>query len=178
MSFAEVLSVAVEVVVYLDVCSVGRLAVVSNEVRQMVKECKFGADRMLMECRRVLGLQRARVSREVVGRVVARVVHAVAGARRPLCDLVALGWRIDESSELSHVKKFIMEAGNKLTHLMHWCKQRGRVDECLHPAVWERLGRSGIYADRQIGAGRDFKFITWPRKVWEAGVPADREESR
>ena len=146
------LSVVLEIVVYLDMGSVGRLAVGCKALREVVKESKFGGEHVLMECRRLLRVQRVGVSRQVGGDVCARVVDACAAARGPLCDLVALGWRITESSEVVDVKKWIMEAGNRLTELMGWCEQRclGRV-------------RGAVAVDAQLGHdGREMKLIQWP----------------
>ncbi len=152
LSFVEVLSVAVEVVVYLDVCSVGRLAVVSKETGQMVKEVKFGAERVLYECRRLVWEQRVRVSRQVTGEVCARVVDAAAGARSPVCDLVAHLWRVGGCAEVGLVKKLITEVGNKLTELIRWCMQH---------CQW---GVRGVGVDAQMGSdGLVQMLVWWPR---------------
>ncbi len=179
LCFVEMLSVAVEIVLYLDLGAVGLLSVGCKEAQQVVKECKFGGEQVLMECRRLLRAQRVEVSRQVGGELCARVVDACAGARSPLCDLVARGWRITASSEVSDVKKLIMEAGNQLTELMRWAAQ-----QCQESRVLMRVRVHGVavdevhgVADAQVGHdGRGMKFIGWPRTEWERGVDVVEEQ--
>ena len=153
LSFVEVLSVAVEVVVYLDVCSVGRLTVASTEVGQTVKECKLGAEQVLLECRRLVWTHRALAGRDLV----VEVASLAAGSRTPVCDLVALGRRVGH--EVRIVKKLILAVGNKLTELLRWCGQR-----CVIQA-------RGVVVEGQLGAyGRTMYGIRWPRVVWGGGM--------
>ncbi len=161
LSFVEVLRVALEIILYLDLGAVGRLSVGCKALQQLVKECKFGGGQVLLECRRLLMECRDRVSRDVAGKAGARVVHAAAYARSPVCDLVALGWRMGQSSRMSDVKKSIMEVGNRLTELMRWG---------MHRADMQALG-DAVPVSAQIGSdGRGMKRIYWPRTEWGRGV--------
>ena len=140
----EVLSVALETIVYLDLGAVGRLWVGCNELQQLVKECKFGGGQVLMECRRLLCQQRARLC--------GRVVDAAAGARSTVSDLVAYRGLVGESSELGCVKRLIMDVGNKLTELIRWCMQH---------CQW---GVRGVGVDEQMGSdGLVQMLVWWPR---------------
>ncbi len=178
-NFLDVLSVVLELILYLDLGTVGRLAVGCKALQHVVHESKFGGAQVLMECRRLLGLHRARVVRHVASEVCANVVQAAAVARMPVCDLVALGSRVGKKSEVGCVKKLIMEVGNKLTELMGWCMRHCRADGVAPMGIAHRRMQQvrGIAVDGQVGLGaRGLKLVFGPRTEWETGVePVDED---